>query len=89
MEKSHRKKINESTNFIPMVMKINFDKTRQQDCISNFKNIRVKNADNVILGTLNINSVASKFHDFKLVVSGIIDIPFSLISFFFLHQKPQ
>ena len=38
------------------------------------RNIRVKNVDNVIIGTLIINSLASKFDEFKLVVSGIFDI---------------
>ena len=68
-EKGHRKKINESANFIPEVMKIVSDKTHQQDCISKLRNIRVKNVNNVIIGTLNINSLASKFDEFKLVVS--------------------
>ena len=54
-------------------MKISSDKTRQQDCIPKLRNIRVKNI-NVIIGTLNINSLASKFDEFKLVVSGIVDI---------------
>ena len=50
-------------------MKIVSDKTHQQDCISKLRNIRVKNVNNVIIGTLNINSLASKFDEFKLVVS--------------------
>ena len=36
-------------------MKISSDKTRQQDSISKFRNIGVKNVNNVIIGTLNIN----------------------------------
>ena len=55
-------------------MKISSDKTRQQDCISKLRNIRVKNVKNVIIGTLNINSLASKFDEFKLVVTRIFDI---------------
>ena len=55
-------------------MKISSDKTHAQDCISKLRNIRVKNVNNVIIGTLNINSLTSKFDEFKLVVSGIFDI---------------
>ena len=55
-------------------MKVSSDKTGQQDCISKLRNIRVKNVNNVNIGTLNINSLASKFDEFKLVVSGIFDI---------------
>ena len=61
-------------NFIPEVMKISSDKTRQQDCISNLKDIRVKMLAMLIVGTLNINFSTSKFDEFKLVVSGIFDI---------------
>ena len=66
--------MNESANFIPEVMEISSDKTRQQDCISKLRNIRVKNVNNVIIATLNINSLTSIFNEFKLVVSGIFDI---------------
>ena len=55
-------------------MKISSDKTRQQDCISNLKDIRVKMLAMLIVGTLNINFSTSKFDEFKLVVSGIFDI---------------
>ena len=54
-------------------MKICSVKTRQQDCISKPRNIRVKNVNSVIIGTLNINSLASKFDEFKLVVNEIFD----------------
>ena len=53
-------------------MKISSDKIRQQDCISKLRNIRVKNVNNVFIRTLNINFLASKFDEFKLIVSGII-----------------
>ena len=56
------------------IMKISSDKTRQQHCISELTNIMVKNVNNVIMGTLNINSLTSKFDKFKLVVSRIFDI---------------
>ena len=74
MKKVAGKKINESSNFIPEVIKISSDKTRQQDYISKHRNIRVKNVNNVIIRTLNINSIESKFDEFKLVVSRIFDI---------------
>ena len=70
-EKSHREKINGYSSFIPEVMKISSDKAHEQDCISKLRNIRVKN---VITGPLNINFLASKFDEYKLVVSGIFDI---------------
>ena len=35
---------------------------------------RFKNVDNVIIGTLNFNSLLSKFDEFKLVLSGSFDI---------------
>ena len=54
--------MNESANFIPEVMEISSDKTRQQDCISKLRNIRVKNVNNVIIATLNINSLTSIFN---------------------------
>ena len=54
-------------------MKISSDKTRQQDCISKYRNIRVKNV-NVIIGTFNINSLVSKLDEFKLVVKGVFGI---------------
>ena len=49
-------------------------KTHEQDCISKLRNIRVNNFHNVIIGTLNINSLASKLDEFKLAISGIFDI---------------
>ena len=48
-------------------MKISTDRTREQD----YRNIRVNNVHKVIIGTLNMNYLASKFgEDF----SGIFDI---------------
>ena len=38
------------------------------DCISRFKMIRVDNLDNIIVGTLNTNSILPKFDEFKLMV---------------------
>ena len=73
MKKVTRKKY-ESANSIPEVIKITSDKTGEQDCISKLRNIRINNVSNVILGTLNINSIASNFDGFKLVVTGIFDI---------------
>ena len=40
---------NESADFIPLVMKNICGKTRQQDCISRLRKIRVKNVKNVII----------------------------------------
>ena len=44
------------------------------DCISRFKMIRAENFDNIIVGTLNINSASLKFDEFKLMVSGYFDV---------------
>ena len=55
-------------------MKISSDKTCQQDCISKLRKLRVKIVNNVTKGTLIINCLASKFDDFKVVVSGIFGI---------------
>ena len=44
------------------------------DCISRFKMIRAENFDNIIVGTLNINSISPKFDEFKLMVSGFFDV---------------
>ena len=43
-------------------------------CITNIKKIRSENIDNVIIGTLNINSLSSKFDDLKVLISGLFDI---------------
>ena len=43
-------------------------------CITNIKKIRSENIDNVIIGTLNINSLSSKFDDLKVLISGMFDI---------------
>ena len=53
-EKSHRKKMNESANFILEMMKIRSDKTREQYRISKPGTIRVKNVNNVIIDILII-----------------------------------
>ena len=44
------------------------------NCVSRFKMIRAENFDNVIVGTLNINSISSKFDEFKLLISGLFDV---------------
>ena len=43
------------------------------DFISKSMMIRPENFDNVILGTLNINSILPKFDEFKLMVSDYFD----------------
>ena len=44
------------------------------DCISRFKMIRAENFDNIIVRTLNINSISPKFAEFKLMASGYFDV---------------
>ena len=48
--------------------------TADLDCISRFKEIRTQNFNNVIIGNLNINSLAFKFDELRLLVTGIFDI---------------
>ena len=38
------------------------------------KMIREENVDNIVVGTLNINSISPKFDEFKLMVSGYFDV---------------
>ena len=44
------------------------------DFKSIFKMIRAENLENVVVGTLNINSFLSKADEFKLMVSGLFDV---------------
>ena len=44
------------------------------NCISRFKMIWAENFDNIIVGTLNINSISPKFDEFKLMVSDYFDV---------------
>ena len=39
-------------------------------CITNIKTIQSENIDNMIIGTLNINSFSFKFDDLKILSSG-------------------
>ena len=38
------------------------------------KMIRGENVDNIVVGTVNINSISPKFDEFKLMVSGYFDV---------------
>ena len=44
------------------------------NCVSRFKMIRTENLDKVIVGTPNVNSISSKFDEFKLMVSGLFGV---------------
>ena len=44
------------------------------NCFDILKNVRLKNIKNIIIGTLNINSLPSKFDQLKFLVIGNIDI---------------
>ena len=44
------------------------------NCFDILKNVRLKNVKNIIIGTLNINSLPSKFDQLKFLVIGNIDI---------------
>ena len=43
-------------------------------CITNIENVRREKIDNVIIGTLNINSLSPKFDNLKVLLSGMFDI---------------
>ena len=43
------------------------------DFIFRFKMIRAENFGNIIVATLNVNSISPKFDEFKLMVSGYFD----------------
>ena len=60
----------------PVVPKLsnNTNSKLELSCITNIKKIRSENIGNVIIGTLNINSLSSKFDDLKVLTSGIFDI---------------
>ena len=42
--------------------------------ISRFKMIRAENFDDIIVGSLYVNSVSPKFDEFKLIVSAYFDV---------------
>ena len=44
------------------------------NCISRFKMIRAESFDNIIVETLDINSISPKFDQFKLMVSGYFNV---------------
>ena len=46
----------------------------ETDTLKNLHNLRVKNIDRVIIGTLNINSIANKFDQLQLIIKETIDI---------------
>ena len=48
--------------------------SQETDTLENLHNLRVKNIDRVIIGTLNINSIANKFDQLQLLIKETIDI---------------
>ena len=44
------------------------------DCMTRFNETRTQNFNNVMIGNLNINSLAFKFDELRLLVTGIFDI---------------
>ena len=49
-------------------------KSLNPNCFDIIKHVRLKNVKNVIIGTLNINSLPLKFDQVKLLILGNIDI---------------
>ena len=70
------KDIEEFSTKDPEVPKLtnNTNSKLELSCITNIKKIRSENIDNVIIGTLNINSISSTFDDLKVLISGVFDI---------------
>ena len=44
------------------------------ECITKLKKVRINNIKNVIIATLNVNSLVSKFDELKVIGQGILDI---------------
>ena len=44
------------------------------ECITELKKVRINNIKNVIIATLNVNSLVSKFDELKFIAQGIFDI---------------
>ena len=58
-----------------MVDDINYFKDLDhQEVNSILKNIRIKNLNRIIMATLNVNSICSKFEQLRTIVAGNIDI---------------
>ena len=58
------------------VRKLNndFNSKLELNCITNIKKIQSENIDKVIIGTLNINSLSSKFDDLNILISRMLDV---------------
>ena len=44
------------------------------ECITEPKKVRINNINNVIIATLNVNCLVSKFDELKVIIQGIFDI---------------
>ena len=44
------------------------------ECIAELKKVRINNIKHVIIATLNVNSLVSKFDELKVIKQGIFDI---------------
>ena len=51
-----------------------FNSKLELNCITNIKKIQSENIDKVIIGTLNINSLSSKFDDLNILISRMLDV---------------
>ena len=72
-EKGSYKGIEEYPPKDPEVPKLsnNTNSKLELSWITNIKKNRSENIDNVIMGTINIHSLSSKFDDLKILISGI------------------
>ena len=51
-----------------------FNSKLKLSCITNIKKLRSENIDKLIMGTLNINSLTSKFDDLNILISRMLDV---------------
>ena len=63
--------LNESSN--PQVNS-NIKNENHQDVATDLTSYRVKNVGEIIIATLNINSIRNKFEELKMLISGNIDV---------------
>ena len=71
--KSHSVSEAESRN-VPVAERHEVSDTENGNVCNILKNIKIKNVNRLIIGNLNINSIANKFDQLKTIIPGYIDI---------------
>ena len=57
-----------------MISNSNSSSILNTECIRELKKVRINNIKSVIIATLNVNSLVSKFDELKVIGEGIFDI---------------